>query len=351
LLIEEQRTNLLLRSEEFDNASWTKSATTVSANSTTAPDGTTTADKLVEDSTNSGHSVFQNTSVVSGTTYTMSGFFKKGERNFGWLKFADGATNWGRCFNLNTGQVGNVVSGFTAPTASTITDVGNGWFRCTITMTAGASGTGGHDMGVMATDGTRVYLGTGTSGIYIWGAQLEAGAFATSYIPTVASQVTRAADSASMIGNNFARWYTQGVGTLYAESQFLVPVPASTNHTIASLSDGTTTNFLAMRYAAGTSQTSFVGVTAGATQWLFNNGTNLTAGTFSKNALAYNTNDIAGVVNAGTVNTDATAIIPVVSQMVIGGAAGATQLLNAPIKRITYYPRRLANTELTSITS
>lgn len=205
------QTNLLTYSQDFDNGSWVKGASTVSANSTTAPDGTTTADKLVENSASSGHSVFQTTSAVLGTTYTMSGYLKKGERNFGWLKFSDGATNWGRCFNLDTGQVGNVVSGFTAPTASTITDVGNGWFRCTITMTAGASGTGGQDIGVMAADGTRVYLGDGTSGIYVWGAQLVQGTSAGDYKATYAAAA--AVGYTDIYGQPFAQKLVPAAGT------------------------------------------------------------------------------------------------------------------------------------------
>jgi hypothetical protein len=96
--------------------------------------------------------------------------------------------------------------------------VGNGWYRCQATLTATATASGdisyrlANTNSAFASGGT--YTGNGTSGIYAWGAQLEAGAFPTSYIPTSGSTVTRTADNASMRGENFSSWYNQSEGSI-----------------------------------------------------------------------------------------------------------------------------------------
>lgn len=219
LLVEEQRTNLFTYSEQFDNAAWTKSNATVTANTIVSPDGTLDADKLVEGTTTSRKFVTQ-AGAASGQTFSV--YAKAGERNF----IAIGQTNssgvWAvSLFNLNTGLFVATYSagGATVPTNNVITLVGNGWYRvsCLLNNAAGS----GAAVIMVGNGGDPIfegYTGNGFSGIYIWGAQLEAGAFATSYIPTVASQVTRAADSASMTGANFSSWFNNGQGTFYTDA-------------------------------------------------------------------------------------------------------------------------------------
>ena len=187
LLVEEARTNLLLYSEQFDNAAWTKSNSTITANSVVAPDGTITADKHQEDNVNNFHYSFQQLTYSAGV-YTISAYFKAAERSFAWLYLNTGATATAY-FNLATGVVGTV-SGTGSPTAS-ITSVANGWYRCTLTATIPAT-VGGAGYGISLADNTLSYTGTAGSGIYIWGAQLEVGSFPTSYITTPATFTSRA---------------------------------------------------------------------------------------------------------------------------------------------------------------
>ena len=195
LLVEPAATNLLLRSEEFDDAVWSKIDTTITADDAVAPDGTTTADKLVEGSSTSVHITFQNTAVTAGQSYTASCFAKYDSRVFQ-MSFSLGlfGANAFANFDVENGVLGTVGSSATA----SIINFGNGWYKCIITATPTVSGNGGASLNlVQAINSVRnqSYAGDGTSGVFIWGAQLEEGSVATSYIPTVASTVTRAADS------------------------------------------------------------------------------------------------------------------------------------------------------------
>jgi hypothetical protein len=213
ILVEPAATNLLLRSEEFDNASWGDDTTTTqTANATTAPDGNTTADKLVETADVESHYLYQSITVSTTTAYTWSIYAKAGERN--WLDLiANDGTDHSTWFNLSTGSIGTNSSGNT----STITAVGDGWYRCTVSRTTGAGTSGGMTLLMATADNETTYDGDGTSGLYIWGAQIELGTVATSYIPTLGSTVTRAKDIVSLPLASTPCSATKG--TVYADAK------------------------------------------------------------------------------------------------------------------------------------
>ncbi len=194
VLIEGARTNLCLQSQTFDNASWTKSAATVSADAIVAPDGTTTADKIVEDATSASHTVYQSITLVAASVYTWSVYAKAGERTWLQLNAHDGSAHK-TYFDLANGVVGTNAAGNTAA----ITALANGWYRCTLSRTAGVTG-GFLEAGAASADNTASYAGDITKGLYVWGAQIEAAAFPSSYIPTTTASATRAADSLSITG-------------------------------------------------------------------------------------------------------------------------------------------------------
>ena len=200
ILVEPQRTNLLLRSQEFDNASWGKTNSLVISNQIISPDGNTTADKINETAVSGYHLVTSNSSTAG--TYTSSVFAKKGERNFVML-WNDG-TNSGRFFDLENGILGGTLGA--VPLDSKIEDYGNGWYRCIITNNNATR----LSIYTAISSTSAFYLGEVGKGIYIWGAQLEAGATATSYIPTVASTVTRNADVISKSGISSLIGQTEG---------------------------------------------------------------------------------------------------------------------------------------------
>ena len=345
LLIEESRTNLVTYSEQFDNAAWIKTRSSITANTIVAPDGALTGDKLVEDTTaSSTHQVIQSASFTSGTAYTFTTYIKAAERTWALLRLPSSAftSTLQAYFNLSTGVIGAI----TASTTASITPVGNNWYRCSVTATATTTASGSPGIFLADGDNGASYTGNGVSGIYIWGAQLEAGAFATSYIPTVASQVTRAADAASMTGTNFSSWYNAGQGTLYAEAN---TYSVSTgNRTSFAINDAT----LANRISVSHGSTKATVVNGGTTQMSQSIASVVfTDNTFSKVSVAYADNNGNASAN-GTLGTLDTAMtIPVVTQLQIGTQVGlAVPVLNGTIKKLAYYPIRCTDAQLQALT-
>lgn len=340
LEIEEQRTNLVTYSEQFDNAAWTKSNSSITANTIVAPDGTLSGDKLVENTANATHFAFASVAVTSGVAYTFSFYAKSGERTTVnpslSLGFPAGSS---ALFDLSTGIATPGVSA----TAS-MALVGNGWYRCSFTATANS--TTSANAAIFLFSGSVTYTGDGFSGIYIWGAQLEVGTFATSYIPTVASQVTRAADSASMTGTNFSSWYNQAEGTLYAESA--TNNPAAVSSAVASLF-ASASNFQRIRHVGALID--ITAVSSGATT-VDTDGVAVTVGAFGKTAMGFKVNDYAQYTNTSLGGTDNSAALPVgINVLNIGSTDGSGNNLNGTIRKIAYYPIRVSNTNLQALTS
>jgi len=357
LLIEEQRTNLQINSEDFTNADWTKgSNTTITANTIVSPAGTLTADTFGYTSITSG--VLQvadnQTKAASSITYTSSVYVKASSNLF--LHFyvdANSTSNSGRVIvNTSTWTVLSSTNfGTFTSTSGTVNAVGNGWYRITCTTTSGTETNIRFNLYWSTVSNTITFTPVGTENVYIWGAQLEAGAFATSYIPTVASQVTRSADVAVMTGTNFSSWYNASEGTLYSEFAVLGDTPAAVNGAF-SLDDGTNSNRLHLRRLVANNNASFFVSRLGATQASITTASNsFPVKEFKKAAAAYKLDDFAIVLGGVLGGTDSSGTPPVVTQAVIGNSGGGTASVNGHIRQIVYYPRRLANAELQGITA
>jgi hypothetical protein len=211
ILVEPQRTNLALRSEEFNDATWVKTNASITANSTTSPSGVVDADKVVENQLSAIHAVSASISLSVGAN-TLSIYAKADGRNWLCLGLL-GTLNSQVWFNLSTGTIGTIQSAATA----SITNVGNGWYRCSITVTV-IAGFNTPAFFLSNADNTISYTGNGTSGIFLWGAQLEAGSYSTSYIPTTSASVTRNADAISKTGISSLIGQTEG--TLFLDLQY-----------------------------------------------------------------------------------------------------------------------------------
>ena len=355
LLIEEARTNLLTYSSDFSNAAWTKSAVTVTGTINIAPDGSQTASLVSDTAATSSFLLAGSATLITTTAYTFSVYAKAQSNSLIQLTFDRVSSNNYANFNLSTG----VISKLGANSTAVISPAGNGWYKCSVTATTVNGGAGSAKV-YLINDANSVqapsYTGTGLLSVFLWGAQLEAGAFATSYIPTVASQVTRAADSASMTGTNFSSWYNQSQGTMYASGPFVTPTTVnSAFFALGSGIDNTANTYFLVGAASGTgTRVRLLGYDAAETDVIdIYPATTFTNNQFVQAAFAYAPNDYALSLNGAAPSFDVVGHVPAPFDRLVIGAGLSTSAYqrNSTIKRLAYYPMRLSNTELQGLTS
>ena len=320
LLVEEQRTNLLLRSEEF-STTWVRFNVNASSNAILAPDGTLTADKLTENDADNFHRIRQG--ITSGVTGVFSVFLKAAERTRVNLGTSD--------INLIAGfdlSAGSVVSG-----TGSIEPFGDGWYRCSISATFTTSG----PFLLLRNSSSEFYTGDGTSGIYLWGAQLEAGAFPTSYIPTTTAAATRNASLADLISGAIAN----NIRSFYVEFSS----PAVGTRGVVSLNDNTA-NERASVLTSGTDPRLVV-QDGGVEQANINGGT-VAAGVRTRVAVRINADDFAISINGGAVVTDTSGTLPTVDRLMFGRTQ-AGEYLNGRIARFTGWSQLLPNATLQTL--
>ena len=340
ILVEPSSENLITRSEDFSQSYWTKSGSSV-ASGQTSPTGDTSAYKLVEDTSSGEHKVSTGIITVSaGTTDTYSVFVKKAGRT----KIAIREEQHGGkyvSFNLlsktvisNTGLTANII------------DLSDDWLRIDYSQNSG----GGlekfslfllDDAYTAGSPTAHSYTGDGTSGVYIWGAQLEAGSVATSYIPTSggnAAARTRAADDLVISGSDFSDFYNQSEGTFYVESELQRATEASFQPFLFSADNGDA-NRLGLYYESGGGVRGFV--KASNVEHQLSLGTHPAVDTLSRTAFSYKTNNLRGSRDGSSVTPLTTAVIPTtVSKLDIGShLLKYTHLyFNGHIKRLIYWP-------------
>lgn len=224
ILLEPQRTNLALRSEEFDNVYWTKNASSVTANSVISPSGVQNADTLTANGLLNFHSAMSSVVSVTATPTTLSIYAKKNTNDFIQLAVTGGIGGMYANFDIASGTLGSVGTTTGSNPTSSIQSVGNGWYRCTMTFTPTASTTTNvyFAIAASATD-TRLLANTLSTSVYLWGAQLEVGAYATSYIPTTSASVTRNYDIPSLSNVYTNGFISASGGTWYSHLLNNVP--------------------------------------------------------------------------------------------------------------------------------
>lgn len=238
LLLEGASTNKALRSNEFDNASWTKTRATATASSAISIDGTINAYKFYEDNTAGTHEIKQYISgLTNSVSHTFSVFAKADERYKMRLNIFGGYAE----FNLSDGTI------ITQPTVddASIESYGDGWYRIAITKTANNTVTNAYAY-ILNDAGSVSYTGDNVSGVLLYGAQLEETDFATSYIPTTTATVTRNAETAS--GSGSTALINSQEGVLYMEASALFD--DTTSQRVISVSDGTASNQIILGYDA-----------------------------------------------------------------------------------------------------
>jgi hypothetical protein len=353
LLLEPQRTNLVKYSEQFDNAGWAKSGASVLANAVLGPDGYTSADKLVEDTSTGAHIATQsNLFTATGAWHTASIFVKAAERTYAAFSTRGNFTSNDNTliFNLTTGEweLDDSVQNY----ALNAEAFPNGWYRISLNTDTTSGAYDGFGIGI-ATGSTSwidaVYTGDGTSGIYIWGAQMEAGQYESSLIPTLVASVTRGEDYCSKTGISSLIGQTEGV--VFVEyNQSLIGQSATRR--IFALSDGTTSNRI----------TAYVSSSNGIDFYVRNSGGDLFLGTAAspigntkgvhKIAAAYKNGDYAVYLDgvqiisgAGTAGT-----LPTCSRFDLGNQLGSNHLYE-PMMQALLFKTRLTNADLAALTT
>lgn len=323
LLIEETRQNLILQSENF--GSWgVLTNATIGTNVINSPANTLTADKLEETSATGVHRVGQTVALggtVDSSPYAISVYAKAAERTkfvlFDNSQTASGDTR----FDLSTGTI---ISG-----QGRIQPVGDGWYRCTAFPSKSTSTNSTPIILLLSPSNQTSYAGTTGSGIYIWGAQVEIGAFATSYIPTTTTAVTRNADVAVMTGTNFSDWYGATAGMFRVDGS----TPAVGTRSLLSADDNTSANSLVIS-TVGTAP-KFVVTQNSAEQ------ANVSAATITANtaifAYASYASNYFGIARPSARQVDTSGTVPAVDRLRIG-TDQAGNYANGIIQAVQFWP-------------
>jgi hypothetical protein len=338
--MEASKTNLCLQSATF-GTSWIVSGATISSDATAAPDGTTTADKLVEGSGGTFHLVRQDIGISANTPYTFSVFIAPAGRTFCRVQWSDSTETNGAFIdvNLTTGATGTVTTfGAGTAAAATVTAYANGFYRVTIRCTVDASSVTGRVQILSASAlGTVNYSGDGASGLFCWGGQLEAAQFASSYIPTTTVSVARTADSCiRTLGSEFSAT----AGTVVVAGRASGGQDATAAQ-VWSLDDASANNRTFLFRPGSSDAASLRNISATLLDVTLD-------GTFSnstafKSATAFAVNDYATSFNGAAVLTDTSAALPIgVTRCSLGQLAGVQQM-NGHIRTFDYYPTRQPN--------
>jgi hypothetical protein len=329
ILVEPAATNLVLRSGELDNASWTK-ANATATDGATAPDASTTADTLQASTTGAGRRAHQNVTTTSGQPYSLSVYLKAGTSNWALIDLNDASDDAaGTYVNLGTGAIGSAYAvGTWTASNRTITAIGNGWYRVSFNTTVNVTTT---NVAVNVVDGDASTTATAGANILVWGAQSESGTTVTSFTPTLGSTVTRAVDVISLDTSLIPLSTT--VGTVYVDCLDLADFT-----TAWQIDDGTTGDRL--RVERNTTA-DFIVTDGGVIQ----SAENIGAWAFDTRvqiSTAWAANDFDSSINGGALASDATGTIPTgLVAMRIGHNIGGGNPFKGLIYRLIYVPRQV----------
>jgi len=344
LLMEAARTNLAIQS--FDLSAYTLTGITVGSNVIAGPDGAVTADSMIEDASTGLHRAGGTSVGAANVTNTCSFFVKAGTRSKGRVRMGGVSGSTIANFDLVARTITPVTPSSNGTcTGATITELANGWFRVTATgvpdSTSGLTFQPSCDLADAAFSFS--YTGTNaTIGAYCTGFQVEAAAFASSYIPTTTVAVARTADSCiRTLGSEFSAT----AGTVVVAGRASGGQDASLAQVVYAFDNGTNAESVRLARIAATDTARFLVVDGGVGQASLDN--TFTSSAAFKSASAWAADDFATAFNGGTVGTDATGTLPTVTSLQLGSAAGSS-IGNCHIRRFDYYPTRQPNAFLVS---
>jgi hypothetical protein len=362
LLIEDTRNNLLKYSNDFSTGgagNWTPvSATCVFTRNVTGPDGVANSAWTIDDQSTSAdgagfEQTFGITTPSTTTNYCLSIFVKQGTATFfDFYAFFTGNSTKGSflryTFSTDTITVLSADGGGITPTIYGKISYPNGWIRIYFVVSDANNGLN-NILQYRIYPASRNINRIGNTLFY--GAQLEAGAFPTSYIPTTASTVTRSADNVEMTGTNFSSWYNSTEGTLCAAAR-VNALGGSGFPGIAYVDDGTVNN--SMRFYVNDAVSDRIGVESylsGRAQYGFASSSAIIPNQLNKVISSYSINNFAGAFsNMNYIQRDINGSIPTVNRLILGDLRGANAKLNGTIARFTYYPRKLKDNQLLYLT-
>jgi hypothetical protein len=327
ILVEPQRTNVLTYSQDFTNSAWAKSDVTITANSIISPSGILNGSKIIPNSNNTFHAFYESvpTGVYSFSIYAKAG----GETTFSmWVNdFSKRAI-----FDLSSGTItsSNV-------TNSTITNVGNGWYRCTVYDTTSTS-----FVAVYGRNGGN-FVGNGVDGIYFWGGQVEAGAYPTSYIPTTSATVTRNADVISKTGISSLIGQTEG--TIFVDFNH-IGLQSDSNGSIPIVIKGTVSEAYILITGGGTLVAELYNI---GSQCVINGA--IGAVGRKKIAFGYKNNDFVMYMNGVLIGTDTTGTVGSMTELFIGSYYVPTYSISSGVNSAQLFKTRLSNAELAQLTT
>lgn len=346
LLMEGQRTNLLLRSQDLSHADWAKLNATAALNQTDLFGTSNAASRITSANTGgSGQARLSQGVTISGTNAVLWAVLRAGTHQYVQLGTSGMTTNPIARFDLGTGVV---MSG--SDSSARILPLGSGRYLCWLLIPVGADPVGNAQINLITAAGSTSITLDGTYTVDVLATGVESGNFPTSYIKTEGSQVTRSADTAAISGTAFSNWFAEAVaaGTFYVE--FTMLDGARADRRILEVSDGTADNRISI-YENASAQIIVEVVAGGVTQ------ASLTAHTISdytavhKLAFAYAANDFAVVVNNGTPATDASGSVPTVDRLHLGcDRSGANQGM-AHIRKLSVRRVRKSNADLGTLTT
>lgn len=348
LIENEARTNYLIYSNQYDNAAWTKNnilpfGSGSTANAAVGVDGNMSADKIVENTTASvSHNVGQtglSSLSANGTYYCASFLVKAAERTKAQITLASNAA-FTVAANMQVDlSNGSIIITTGSPFDYGVIDCGNGWYQIWISKAATADNQNVQAFCYMLdASGAGSYTGDGLSGLYLDHSQLEVGARPSSIIPTTSAQVTRAADSVSLLSDAFSDWYNQIEGSFVVSGTLNLDASPGAVYNLVHARNAAGNSFHSLRYALALAGIDLQSLDAGVVQVDTASLTVTLRSPFTC-AFGYKANDFALAKAGSNVLTDASASVATDMDRLNIGSGN----FMGHIRHIVYFPRKLNN--------